>query len=84
MLGQPNCCTRFEHERSVPRDDCRKFERVVQNEVSTELLEWLETEPEFLTQVVTGDKGWLMTLKPKGRVRKHDTCHNLEERRKVA
>jgi hypothetical protein len=34
--------------------------------VSTQLLEFLETEPEFFTQVITGDKVWFFTLKPRG------------------
>jgi hypothetical protein len=32
--------------------------KVYQNHISAEKLEWLETEPDFLNWVITGDESW--------------------------
>jgi hypothetical protein len=34
------------------------------NEVSAEMLERLETEPNFLNRVITGDESWLFEYDP--------------------
>jgi hypothetical protein len=90
MYGQPNCYTRFEHGKSVYKDGSKKLnddQKVRRNEVSAEMLERLETEPDFLTRVITSVESWYffsnMTLKPSGRAR-IDTRHDLQDRRKLA
>jgi hypothetical protein len=39
------------------------------NEVSAEMREWLETEPDFLNRVITGDESWFFEYDPETRRR---------------
>jgi hypothetical protein len=42
-------------------------QKALQNEVSTEMLEQLETEPYFLNWVITGDESWFFEYDPETR-----------------
>jgi hypothetical protein len=40
------------------------YQKARQNEVSAEMLERLETEPDFLNWVITGDESWFFEYDP--------------------
>jgi hypothetical protein len=42
-------------------------QKAAQNEMSTEIPEWLKTESDFLTRVITGDKSWFFKYDPETR-----------------
>jgi hypothetical protein len=63
-------------------NDDRKARR---NEVSTEMLERLETEPDFLTRVITADERWFCEYDRDTERQSEDvTRHSPQDRRKLA
>jgi hypothetical protein len=62
-------------------NDDQKARRI---EVSAEMLEQLETEPDFINRVITGAESWFFEydLKPRGSMR-NSTHHSFLDRKKL-
>jgi hypothetical protein len=60
-------------------------EKARRNEASGEMLQWLETDPDFLNRVIRGDESRLFEydLKPRDKAR-NDTRLTLQDGRKLA
>jgi hypothetical protein len=75
MYGPPNCYKRFEREKNVCKDCSKKNfntdQKARRNEMSAEMLERLETEPDIVYRFIIGDEHWFFEYYPETKVQCH-------------
>jgi hypothetical protein len=67
MYRPPNCYTRYQHEKTECKDGSKNVngdQKTRRIEVSSEMLERFESEPDFLNWVITGDECWFVEYDP--------------------